>query len=214
MNRLAYLSFVSLALAPPAMAEPLTFGAINGADDFSGQTEIASCEPKSLWGGGRQTCALARTSFGGLPIETGTVTLNGAGRVQAVRIALDGGDYELAYRFLVGRYGRPSSAGEAPSWSGFDDGAAITIGRSAARALIAFEFPANAEAADMEPDGARIWSLLLFALGGVAAGLIIRRVRNRDRRRWDRPRRTGVDTQPSMRATLERRLRENRDFQF
>jgi hypothetical protein len=207
MKRLAFLSFVpiGLALASPAQAEPLRFGAINGSDDLSGDTEVASCPSRSFFGGHWQTCTLARTSFGGIPIESGAMTLKPDGRVEAVRIRLEDADYDLAYRFLVGRYGRPMAVEGGAQWNRFDDGGRVAISKSGASTDILFAFPSNDAAAAPGPE--RFWSLALFVLLGIGAGQLLRQ--RQKVRRFHR-----LPAQPSMRETLERRLRENRDPQF
>jgi hypothetical protein len=191
-----------LITASPALAAPLTFGAIGGDANLSDNPEITSCVP-SASEDGTQTCSLSRTSFGGVPIESSAAVLNAEGRVRSVRIALDARHHDLALSLLTGRYGTPSGPGAAPRWSGFDDGAIITLGRDRRQALITFDFPRNAAAPGAAgPEGRGLAFLALFGAGAVAAGLMLRR------RAKPAPAR-----ELSMRETLERRLREGRDLQ-
>lgn len=202
-GRLWFLA-ASLATASPAAAAPLTFGAIGGAGDLSKSTEVAACLPSAADKNAR-TCRLTRTHFGGVPIEGSAAMLNADGRIRSLRIALDAQHEDLARSLLTGRYGAPapSAAGAAPRWSGFDDGATITLGRDRRHALITFDFPQNAAApAAAGPEGRSLVFLALFGAGAVAAGLLLRR------RAKPAPVR-----ELTMRETLERRLREGRDLQ-
>jgi len=200
----------ALASASPAYAEPLTFGAINGADDLSQSSELTGCAPGPE--SGERTCQLARTSFGGLAVEKGSATLNADGRIRALRIALDERDHDLARNLLAGRYGPPVATDKGTRWTSFDDGASIAIARARPNTLITFDFPENgAVAAPAGPDGRALLFLMLFAAGAIVTGLMLRR-----RQRPRRAARPGIvpAPQPSMRETLERRLQEGRDLQF
>lgn len=192
---------VLLITASPAQAAPLTFGPIGGDADLTDSSELTSCVP-STSGDGVRTCSLSRTSFGGVPIESGAAVLNAEGHVLSLRIALDAWHHELARNLLTGRYGAPSAPGAAPRWSGFDDGATITLGRDRRQTLITFAFPQNAVARSAAgPEGRSLAFLALFGVGAVAAGLMLRR--------RSRP---APARELSMRETLERRLREGRDL--
>jgi hypothetical protein len=200
------LLLLSVASAVPAAATPLSFGAFNGAGDFSSSPELGGCKRD---GEGGSVCALARTSFGGLETNRSIVALNGDGRVRRIEIGLDASDYPLAYQLLVGRYGRPVTGGAAPLWNNFDDKAALSIRVVATEALVTFDFPANARAAG--PDTAATVPLLLFLALGLVGGLILSR--------WRRAPIPGPPSplpaaEPSMRATLERRIREGGDLTF
>jgi hypothetical protein len=192
-----------LVTASPALAAPLTFGAISGDADLADNPEITSCVP-SVAQEGTQTCSLSRTSFGGVPIESGAAVLNADGRVRQLRIALDSRHHDLARDLLAGRYGKPSTEGNRSRWTGFNDGAGITLARNRRQTLISFDFPENAAAAPADgPEGRSLAFLALFGAGAVAAGLMLRR------RSKPAPNR-----ELSMRETLERRLRDGRDFQL
>jgi hypothetical protein len=191
-----------LVMAPPALAAPLTFGAIGGDADLTDSPEITSCVPSASEQSG-QICSLSRTSFGGVPIESAAAVLNADGRVRSLRIALDARHHDLARNLLTGRYGAPSAMGAAPRWSGFDDGAAIILDRTRRQTLITFDFPQNAAVPGAAvPEGRSLAFLALFGAGAVAAGLMLRR------RAKPAPAR-----ELSMRETLERRLRDGRDLQ-
>jgi hypothetical protein len=192
---------IALAAASATQAEPLAFGALNGRDELASTSELASCTP-SASEAGAQTCRLARTSFGGVPIDSGAAVLNADGRVRSLRIALDVRHHDLALSLLTGRYGAPSTPGAVPRWAGFDDNATISLDRSRRQTLIAFDFPENAAASGRAgPEGRSLAFLALFGLGAVAAGLLLRRPKPAPAREL------------SMRETLERRLREGRDLQ-
>jgi hypothetical protein len=171
-----------------ALAQPLAFGAINGSDDFSHRTDLAP-----------------RTRFGGLRVSSQSMALNGSGKVRSLGIVLDGSDFDAAYRLLVGRYGPASDARDFPRWTGFDDGALLSIRKAGANAVISFDYPENAATTESALNPAVIASLLLFAALGLGAGVLL----YRGFRAKPMP-----TPQPSMRATLERRLREGRDLQF
>jgi hypothetical protein len=191
-----------LITASPALAAPLTFGEIGGNSDLSSSSEFTSCVA-SASERGTQTCTLSRTSFGGVPIDSGAAVLNADGRVRSLRIALDVRHHDLALSLLTGRYGAPSTPGAVPRWAGFDDNATISLDRSRRQTLIAFDFPENAAASGRAgPEGRSLAFLALFGLGAVAAGLLLRR----------RPK-PAPARELSMRETLERRLREGRDLQ-
>ena len=204
MNRLA-LCVALLATGPlAAQATPLTFGAINGRDDLSNRTDLASCATE-LSPDGTRACTLTRTSFGGLPVSVGTMTLNAHGSVRSVAILLDADNYDTARQLLAGRYGAPDVAGVRPNWRGFEGNATISIDRVGRNTIVRFEFPENR----LAPPAARLnldlaWELLLFVGVGAAAGILLRRAQ--------RAPSAPASAQPSMRATLERRLREGRDL--
>lgn len=201
------------ALGTPVWAAaptPLSFGAINGADDFSGRTDIGLCRAGTAASDGVRTCTLARTAFGGLPIARSAMTLNPSGHVRSVTIALDGKDYDAAYRLLQGRYGRPTETAPFPRWRGFGDGAAVTIRRTGSDSSISFDFPANAAAAEPDKglDAGFVRTILVFVLLGLAAGLLGRRFGRA------RTARFGAAPPMSMRATLDRKLRDGEELQF
>ena len=207
MNRFALLACAVIGFSAwaPAQAEPLSFGAINGSGDFSKNTQVAYCPPAPARKNDTRTCALTRTSFGGLPVREARMSLNAAGRVQSLHILLDGNDFNRAFELLAGRYGPPTALNGFALWIGFDDGGRLAIRKARAGALISFDFPANkATPLRSAPDPRLAWSLLAFAIAGVGAGLILHRAR-RTRR-----------TKPvlSMRDTLERKVREGVDLQF
>lgn len=205
MNRLALgCLLLGLSVAAPAHAEPLTFGAINGTDDLARSAEIVACRPAP---GGRNNdvCLLSRRSFGGLSISSATIALNPAGRARSADIVLDASDYEVAYKLLVGRYGPPTTVLGNPKWNDFDDGATIAISASAPSALISFRFPANdAVAAVARPNPMPIVALSLFVALAFVVGLALRRKRSARR---IAPTGAVSNAEPSMRATLERRMR-------
>ena len=209
-GRVALLAFavVGLASGSAARAEPLAFGAVNGSDDFSNHTDVGQCLATTPDGqNSARRCVLKRSSFGGMPVSSATMTLNPAGKVRSLAIVLEGQDFDLARHLLVGRYGTPATAEPFPRWTGFDDGASIAIRKSRLNAIVSFDFPANAVAASPAiPDGA-LALLLLAGLGAIAGGFAYRAYGAKQARPARAP-------QPSMRATLERRLREGRDLQF
>ncbi|WP_217352691.1 hypothetical protein [Sphingomonas sp. ID1715] len=180
---------MSLGFAPPAVAEPLVFGDIDGRADLSGRAEIADCSADGK-------CALDRPSFGGASIDGATIALNPAGRAKRLEIMLDPRDYSRALALLIGRYGQPDQAGQA-RWSRFDQAASITLSRASHHAIVAFDYPANAVASDRSATQRASW-LALFVIAGLGSGLLVWR------RRQTRHRSAPV----SMRATLERRLRD------
>jgi hypothetical protein len=203
MNRVAFCTFAAAALlggAAAAQAQPLAFGAVNGEDDYSERADLAQCRPAA--DDGARQCVLKRSSFGGLPVSSATMTLNPDGKARSLDIVLDAENFDLAYQLLVGRYGPPTAARGFPLWTGFDDGASLTLRRAGARATVSFDFPANAAASSATPGALPF--LLLAGLGLLAGGLAYRAY--------------GAKRAPvpniSMRATLERRLREGRDLQF
>jgi hypothetical protein len=186
------------AASPPVTAAPLTFGVLNGVDDFSRATDIAACAPRSDQVEGAE-CRLARTSFGGLALDRASMTLNADGRAQAVEFLLDDSDFDLARQMLAGRYGRPSGDADAPVWAGFDDGARIAVRREGAQTRISFVFPANQAVAEASSETPAIVPVLLFLAAGLAAGVLLSRAR-----------RAAVPPRaPTMRETLERKLRES-----
>ncbi len=209
MNRIAILGCVLAGLAAsPALGEPLAFGALNGADDFSRSAEVGGCE-----GFSRQTnskaCPLTRNAFGGLAVNDGTVSLNAAGKIRSIGIVLDDADFETAYRLLAGRYGPATATTPFPTWTAFDEGATIAIRQSGPNTLIAFRYPANDVAAwHSNLNTTLIMALLLVFALTLAIGMFLRRRQKTHRARPAVPR-----PQPTMRETLERRLREG-DLQF
>ena len=204
-------SILGLYAWAPAGAEPLTFGAINGTADLSGNTEVAYC-PKTRSRDAPRTCALARTSFGGLPVSKGLMTLNPAGRVRSLTILLDGKDHDRATEMLAGRYGPPTNGGNVARWTGFDEGARIAVGKGSSGTVISFDFPANEAVASASAPGARlVWALLFFAAAGIAAVLVLLRARAA---RQARARARRAMPTSSLRETLERKIREGVDLQF
>ncbi len=191
--------FLIACVAGPALAEPLTFGAINGVEDASRNPALARCEP------GSQSCALTRTSFGGLPVVSSVMTLNPSGRIRSVEIVLNGKDHGLARELLAGRYGPPT---HSDRWTNFDDGAVIGFRRAGARAIVSLDFPANATAA-RSGGGEVAWPVLIFAGLGLAAGLGAYGIHKRLR-----PAPADTMGTVSMRETLERRLRQGDEVTF
>lgn len=192
-------------MAAPAQAKPLTFGAIDGANELTASSQLTGCAAVD----NGSACRLNRTNFGGLPIDRSEVMLNPMGRVRSLDILLDAGDYDVARRLLIGRYGPPSAA-SADQWLGFDDGARIAISRSKRNTLVSFLYPANiSSSGSAAPDSGVIIQVLLFVVLGLAAGLLFRRWRN------SRPAEPAMSPrEPSMRATLERRLAQGDDLGF
>jgi hypothetical protein len=193
----AILLLIAIAAAP-LHAAPLTFGEIDGRQDFSRRPDVAVCSSKA----NGFDCVLTRTSFGGLPLSQGRMVLDAWGRVRSLQLELEPEDYDRARTLLVGRYGKPAALEPRSLWDRFDDDARISLRRERPRTLVMFDYPRNDAAAyDLRPSV--IWTLLLFTLGGIAAGAALRRARNR------RP------AQPvSMKQTLERRMREGRELNF
>lgn len=189
-------------IAAPALAGPLSFGAINGVDDLSRDAAIGRCASDGA------TCALTRTSFGGLPVRRSTVSLNSSGRVRAVEIILDDKNYALARQLIAGRYGDPIDSRGSARWTAFDDGAGIAMRRTGTDTAIAFDFPANAASAAVA-DTNPAWAFLLLAGIGVAAGFGAYRWNGGGRRAPARPGR-----EMSMRETLERRLQRGDELSF
>ena len=189
-----------------AQAQPLAFGTVNGADDFSKNPDVSQCRPASGQDGMRQ-CALKRSGFGGLPVSRTAMALNSDGKVRSLGIVLNGQDYDLAYQLLVGRYGPPATTRDFPRWIGFDGDANLSLRRSGPDAIVSFDFPANAAAASSQGTGIAL-TLLLFAGLGLVAGGIAYREYGAGRAKPARL------PQTSMRDTLERRLREGRDLTF
>jgi hypothetical protein len=194
----AVLLLLTALAAAPLHAAPLTFGEIDGRQDFSRRPELAVCSSKASG----FDCVLTRNSFGGLPLSQGRMVLDAWGRVRSLQLELDREDYERARTLLVGRYGKPASLEPRSLWNRFDDDARISLSKGRPRTLVMFDYPRNDAAAyDLRPSV--IWTLLLFTLGGLAIGALLRRARQR------RP------TQPvSMKQTLERRMREGRELNF
>lgn len=190
--------------ASPVAAAPLTFGAINGADDASGSTEFTACRPTT---DDLRRCDLARRSFGGLDIIASTGLLSAEGRVRSLRIELGRGDYELAQQMLVGRYGPPEG------WAEFDDGARIGMTRTPQAALITFDFPANAAPA-ARIDNSLISTVLALIGIGLVLGWLVVRERRVPAVRPVRQRAEGPTAPLSMRETLERRVAEGRELRF
>jgi len=202
------LATIGLSTGVAAVAEPLTFGTIEGSSDFSDRKDVAECRANSDAQAEGSLCALKRTSFGGLPVKTATMALNAAGKVRSVDIVLDSEAFEPAFQMLVGRYGPPATTRNFPRWSGFDDGAGLAIRKAGPNTIVSFDFPANGAGAETEPDRTLAAALILFAALGLVAGILLYREYGTRRSQ------PGPIPQPSMRATLERRLREGRDLQF
>lgn len=206
MTGVVILAFSAVGLA--AASPPLTFGAINGADDLSRATNIATCRPDAARANNAKICTLKRTEFGGLPILHSAMVLNAAGKARSLTIALDAHDYDTAAQMLQGRYGRPDRAADVGRWRGFADDASISIRRTGEQTLIAFAFPQNAAASTVAgPDSGTIWAMLGFLAFGLAGGMLLWRGAA------TRPAQAGAPLQPasapmSMRATLERKLRD------
>lgn len=189
---------LSLALAAsPALAEPLTFGGINGRDDLSASTDLTACRPTT---DGLQRCQLARRSFGGLDIVRSEALLRTEGRIRSLRIELDRADDEPARQMMIGRYGPPAR------WSSFDDGAHIAMARTAQASVISFDFPANATAG-ARIDMRAVWTVLALISAGLVLGWLAFRT-------WRRPKRSTEPATLSMKETLERRLAEGRELRF
>jgi hypothetical protein len=200
----------ALAAGSAAVAEPLTFGAVDGLSDFSHRPDVAECRAAADEQAKGLRCTLKRSRFGGLAVEATAMDLNAAGKVRSVDIVLKDEAFEPAFQMLAGRYGPPATTRNFPRWSGFDDDAGLSIRKSGPNTIVSFHFPANDAAASKTgwPDAALAASLLLFTGLGLAAGVLVFREYGARRRR------TILSPQSSMRATLERRLREGRDLQF
>lgn len=202
-----------LAAAGAAGAEPLVFGALDGTRDLSGAPALAGCARAAR--AGEAVCRLARDEFGGLTMLGSRALLNGAGRLRALDILLDREALGTARALLAGRYGPPGpSADGAPVWR-FDAGARLTLRQTVAGTLIAFDFPANAAAPAPPPPPATAAAAGSAGLDGAAETLPLLLVaavalalagRAWWRRRRPPPR--PVAAQPTMRETLERRLRD------
>ena len=199
MLRSILLLLPALAAAP-LHAAPLTFGEIDGIQDYSDRPDVAACS--SVDSG--HDCVLARTSFGSVPLTRGQMALDAWGRVRSLQLVLDREDHDRARSLLSGRYGKPTIVEPQPQWNRFDRDARIGLRREGPNAFVTFEYPRNdASAYDLRPSV--IWTLLLFTLGGLATGAVLRRARRKPRQ----------STQPvSMKHTLERRMREGRELNF
>lgn len=217
MNRVALVCIlIGLSASSPAIAAPLTFGAINGSDDFSQTAELGPCAAAGDANQPPRICPLTRTAFGGVPITRGTATLNAEGRVRSLDMVMAANHYDLAYQLLVGRYGQPTVTRGFSQWSGFDDGARITISRSKPSTFVTFDFPANdVGARDDAPEEALTMALILLAILAFGAGVAFgRRQAMREAKPALAQSSRQANPQISMRETLERRLREGRDLQF
>lgn len=204
-TRLALAHLLSSVVVLPAGAAPLSFGEFEAGRDLSASDQLAGCASEGV--GFR--CLLTRTDFGGLPIERSRVTLNADGRPVSVEITLDASDHDTAVRLLAGRYGRPGGTAEQPQWRGFDDDARISVDRAGRSALISFRFPANQSSTAIGRTATDpVLPLVAFVLLGLLTGIVIRRTRGR--RLASAP----VAAEPSMRATLERRLQRGDDLSF
>lgn len=202
----------ALAAAAPVAAAPLTFGEIASDTDLSRAPELASCAPAEA---NATTCRLLRQTLGGIDIRESAVRLNAAGRPASIDIRIAGEDAELADQLLAGRYGAPAARGDRTEWRGFDDGATLSLIRAGDSAVIGFRYPANAVAPAMEAPatpGARqraiVYMLVFLAVGLITGGLVAR---------MRRPRRSAIVSgvpEMSMRATLERRLRDGKGLDF
>jgi hypothetical protein len=211
----AALATVALLAATPALAAPLTFGEIASDTDLSRAPELALCAPAPSDDARPAECRLLRQSLGGIEIRDSDVRLNAEGRPTSIDIRIAGEDADLAYQLLVGRYGAPAAEGARTDWRGFDDGATLSLVRGGDAAVIGFRYPVNAAAAEAAAPlgaGARqralVYMLVFIAVGLITGGLLAR---------MRRPRRTAVaSTAPemSMRATLERRLRDGKGLEF
>ena len=192
-----------------AQARPLVFGDINATDDMS---RLPSIDCPDAGGSDVARCSLARQSFGGLPVSRAIIALNPSGRARSLSIALDRKDYDLAYRMLAGRYGTPADKRGGYHWRGFDGDATLAIRPEGPSAIVTFDFPANGVIGTRHGSTlpAMLLSILAAALA-LVAGLIFGR-RRRSRRSLPDPFRS--DAQPTMRAVLERRMREGGDLQF
>ena len=190
------LLLLTIAMATPAQAAPLVFGAINGSEDLSRRSDLGACT-RAAEG---YECILARTSFGGLPLARGSMTLDARGRGRAVRLILEPGSHDRARELLTGRYGAPTSPGPEPRWTRFDEGAQISVRPERARTVVLFDYPGNDAVLG---DGRRItvWTLLALVCLGLAVGAWLRR-------------RTEPVGPASMKETLERRLRNGGDLSF
>ncbi|MFD1610580.1 hypothetical protein ACFSCW_02045 [Sphingomonas tabacisoli] len=209
MTGVVVLAFSAAALA--AASPKLSFGAINGTDDLSNAASVATCDKDMSGGSSGKMCTLARTEFGGLPIQRSTLALNAAGKARSLTIALDASDYETAAQMLQGRYGLPERAADVARWRGFADDASISIRRTGEQTLIAFAFPAN-EAANAGPDAQTVWAMLGLTALGLAGGMLLRRGAAARPAHASVPQH--VPPALSMRDTLARRLRNGEDLQF
>lgn len=175
-------------------------------------SRLPSIDCRDARGSDGAWCSLARQSFGGLPVTRAIIALNSSGRARSLSIAVDRKDYDLAYRMLAGRYGMPADNRGGYHWRGFDEGATLAIRSEGSSAVVTFDFPANGVVGPRQgsTSPAMLLSLLVAALA-LIAGLIFRRRWRSGRSRPD-PFRSAA--QPTMRAVLERRLREGGDLQF
>ena len=200
------LALLLALAATPALAEPLSFGGINGTDDLAGSTELTACRPTT---DGLQRCQLARQAFGGLEIGGSEALLNRTGQVRSLRIELDRADFELARQMLAGRYGPPQAGG----WTRFDDGARIGMARTARATVISFDFPQNSAASQANTSRAD-WLLPAMIGLGLLLGWLLFRLRRARPRRVVPVRAPSPMAPVSMRETLERRLREGQELRF
>ncbi len=191
---------LALAAAAPLSARPLVFGTVDGEADLSRLDELTGCVRGPDDG---RVCALRRKSFGGLPINRSEIALNREGRATDLSFWLDRADAGSARQLLAGRYGVAQIDGTSARWSGFDDGAEISVGPEAGGTRVSFTYPANRVTSPRGGlDAGAVWSVLAFCVAGIGTGLAIQRGR--------RP----AVREPSMREVLERRLREGGDLQF
>lgn len=209
--------FLSMTSAGPGLAAPLTLGEIGAETDLSAAPQLVLCPSERSTGGER--CRLARQSIGGMAIRDSIVELNAAGRPRDIQIVIAGEDHDLARDLLTGRFGAPSRVGPTIAWLGFDGKAGLTLSHTGTDAVIAWRFPENAVASASAPGtaGGDKWNgerplvyLLAFAVLGLIVGGVLSRLRRRERPR--RPARAAPET--SMRATLERRMRDGKGLEF
>ncbi|HEV2567610.1 hypothetical protein [Sphingomonas sp.] len=189
---------VALLAAAPLQAAPLSFGEIDGGQDYSDRTDLADCTAE----GAGYRCTLTRNTFGDLRLDRGVMTLDARGRVRTLQLALDRRDFDRGHALLVGRYGKPTALQPRLEWRRFDDDGRITLTRGPQEALVTFDYPRNnATGAVLRREAVR--GLLLFTLAGLAVGAALR---------LRRPRKPAQPV--SMKQTLERRLSEGRDLSF
>jgi hypothetical protein len=210
------LAAALFACGGPAIAAPLAFGDIAPDMRRADLARLATCPGRV--GAAAQTCTLRRRSFGGLDIRSSALSLDEAGRPVALEIALTAEDARIAAELLEGRYGPARRSGETLAWQSFDDDALLTLAPRGMRTIVTFRFatpgitaigaaPA-ASAASAGRDARPALSLLAVSLLALVAGIFLL-WRNR-RRRAAVP----AEPEPSMRATLEKRLRDGRGLEF
>lgn len=207
------LGCVLLSWGGMAAAAPLTFGEIGPDTRPAVLARLADC-PAPAGDDVEASCTLRRRTFGGLDIRSSRLSRDEAGRPVALDIGLAAEDARIAAELLEGRYGPAQRSGDTLAWSGFDNGGVLTLAPRGIRTVIAFRFaapdiaPAAAPAPVARSNPRPALYLLGLSLLGLLAGTLFLR-RNR------RPRVVAPPPEePSMKATLEKRLRDGRGLEF